>query len=657
MPHLSIDIETFSDVDLKKAGMYKYVQSPGFEVLLFAYAFDDDPVTGVDLTESSLPDNVLQALTDPTIKKTAWNAAFERVCLSKFFGLSLDPAQWECTMVKASMLGLPQSLDLCAKVLKLETGKLDTGKALIRYFCQPCKPTKTNGQRTRNYSADAPEKWQDFIEYNRQDVVVEREIRQRMAFFKIPEKESRLYALDQRINDRGVLLGMPFINACIAMYDQHRQQLTAEAIQITGLDNPNSIQQLTGWLSKEMPLDEIAGLRKTDIPVLKDAAAGYVNEETITRVLTIRQLMAKSSVKKYDTMVRVAGADNRARGMLQFGGAGRTQRWAGRFIQPQNLPRISDDMAESLHIARELVADGDMENVEFMFGSVSDTLSQLIRTALVAAPGHKLIPSDFSAIEARVIAWLAGEQWRLDVFNTHGKIYEASASQMFKVPIEKIKKGNPEYALRQRGKVAELALGYQGGVNALITMGALDMGIPEDELQDLVSSWRAANPAIVRYWKAVQNAALSAVLGTPVRIRHGITFFVRNDTLFIKLPSGRMMSYCRPRLTEGEYGDQLVYEGMDQVKKQWRRIPTYGGKLVENIVQAVARDCLAEAMLRLDDEGFAIVFHVHDEVVLEVPEDGATAADVDRLMCVVPDWATGLPLKADSYETKYYKKD
>lgn len=660
MKTLAIDIETYSSTDLLKSGVYKYVEAPDFTILLLACSFDNGPVEVFDLT--CIPQDadireasrkVFNALTDPTILKTAFNANFERTCLAKYFqnvspGFALPPEQWECTMVKASMLGLPLSLDMVSKVLKLSEQKDASGKALIKYFSCPCKPTKANGERTRNLPEHAPDKWQDFIDYCRQDVKTELAIREKINFFEIPDQEKKLWYLDQKINDNGVLLDSVFVNQAIAVSNENTTILTAEAIKLTNLDNPNSAAQLKDWLSAETG-ENVTSLTKEAIPeLLKNTDC-----DIVTRVLNIRQEMSKTSVKKYEAMKKGICADDRVRGLLQFYGANRTGRWAGRLVQVQNLPQ---NHLLDLDLARQVVKSGDLELTDILFGNVPDTLSQLIRTAFIAPDGHRFIVADFSAIEARVIAWLANEKWRLDVFNTHGKIYEASASQMFKVPIESVTKGS---ALRQRGKVSELALGYQGGPNALISMGALKQGLTEDELPKLVAMWRNANKQIVRLWNVVEDAAVTTVItGEPKQIMHGIRFSVEKGILFIQLPSGRRLSYLKPRLKKGIYGgESLTYEGMDQTTKQWKVQDTYGGKLVENIVQAIARDCLAVAMLRVDDAGYKIVMSVHDEIVCEVPDGFGSIEEMNKIMSNPIPWAKGLPLTADSYETKFYKKD
>ncbi|MFX3633740.1 MAG: DNA polymerase [Candidatus Pristimantibacillus sp.] len=644
MTTLRIDIETYSSVDLIKSGVYKYVDSPDFEILLFGYAFDNDPVHVVDLLDfEEIPQRVMDALEDPSIIKQAFNAAFERTCIAKHFGIPMEPEQWRCTAVHALYLGLPNYLEGVAKVLNLAAQKDTAGKNLIKYFSVPCKPTKTNGQRTRNYPHHALEKWEQYKDYCGQDVVVEREISDVLDQHPLPASEHRLWALDQKINDRGVLLDPQLVLNAIACDEQYKEKLMVEAIELTGLDNPNSGPQIKGWLLETEGL-EVDSLTKDTVPILLD----QVESDTAKRVLELRQELSKTSVKKYQAMERAICSDSRVRGLLQFYGAGRTGRWAGRLVQVQNLPR---NYLSDLELARQLLIEGNYELLELLFASVPDVLSQLIRTAFVPSTGNTFGVADFSAIEARVIAWLAGEQWRLDVFATHGKIYEASASQMFKIPLDEVTKDD-----RQRGKVAELALGYQGGPNALITMGALDKGLKEDELQPLVDAWRAANPAIKRYWYAVGDAAITAVEEQrTVKLKHGISFIYTPGTLFCQLPSGRRLAYFKPRLEEGSYGKkQLSYEGIND-KKQWVRLRTYGGKLVENIVQAVARDCLAESMIRLDGAGHTIVMHVHDEVILD--ESSGSLERASEIMGQPISWAPGLPLRADGYETDFYRKD
>ena len=649
MTTLGIDIETYSSVDIKKSGVYPYAQAPDFTILLFAYSIDAGPVEIIDLASGeTLPSDIQHMLIDDSVLKTAHNANFERTCISQYLDIHLPVKQWDCTMAKASMLGLPLSLDAAAKALKMDAEKSAAGKALIKYFSMPCKPTKSNGGRTRNEPHHDPDKWAQFKAYCVQDVVVEQAIRNKIAFFQPPYTERVLWGIDQTINDTGVLLDPQLIKNAISIDETYRERLTVEAVALTGLSNPNSAAQLKQWLTAETG-SEVDSLTKGAIPeLLKETEC--VN---VKRVLGIRQEMAKTSVKKYTAMMAARCKDNRVRGLLQYYGANRTGRWAGRLVQVQNLPQ---NHLTDLDLARQLVREGDGEMLDILFGNVPDTLSQLIRTAFVAPACHRFIVADFSAIEARVIAWLAGEKWRLDVFNTHGKIYEASASQMFKVPLESVTKGSP---LRQKGKVAELALGYQGGPNALVSMGALKMGIPEEELPKLVAMWRNANKAICRFWDTCGNAALTAVRdGERISIKYGIHFFLEKGILFIQLPSGRKLSYLRPQIRPNRFGSEAIsYEGMSQTTKQWGRQETYGGKLVENIVQAVARDCLADAIIRLDKAGYKIVMHVHDEVVCEMPYGEGSLEEVNQIMGQTIPWAKGLPLQADSYETEYYKKD
>lgn len=639
-----------------KSGVYKYSEAPDFEVLLFAYSFNGGDVRVVDVASEmhgELYDNMRKHLQDPGILKKAFNAAFERTCLAKYFGVTLDPAQWECTMVKASMLGLPLSLDHVAKALKLENQKDATGKALIKYFSMPCKPTKVNGERTRNRPEHAPEKWQAFKDYCVKDVIVEQDISKKIAFFEIPVSEKKLWALDQKINDGGVRLDRTLVKQAIQLDIANKEILTKKAIELTGLDNPNSAAQLKAWLTEEMD-EEVKTLRKADIPELLKAT----DCEIVSAVLKIRQEMSKTSVKKYLAMSRGICADGRMRGIHQMYGANRTGRWAGRLVQPQNLPR---NKMKDLDLARQIVREGDLELLTLMFGNVPDTLSQLIRTAFVAAKGNSLLLTDFSAIEARVIAWLANEKWRLDVFAGDGKIYEASAAMMYKIPIEAVTKTS-EY--RQRGKIAELALGYQGGPNAITSMEITNLvpvekRLPLDERVVIVDLWRKANRSIVRLWYAVQDAALKAVsTSTPVQIMHGIRFSVEKNILFIELPSKRRLAYLRPAIKSNRFGnDSLHYEGVNPDTKQWGFQETYGGKLVENIVQAIARDCLAEAMMRMDDAGYKIVMHVHDEIVIEAPKGTASMEEINKIMGMPMPWGKGLPLNGEGYETPYYKKD
>lgn len=627
--------------------MYRYTEADDFEILLFAYKADDGPVQVIDLANGELmPSEVMDALINPSVLKTAYNAPFERTCIAKHFGIPLPPEEWECTMVRAAMAGLPMGLDAAAAALRVPLQKMNEGKTLIRYFCVPCKPSKANGGRTRNMPWHDEQKWERFKEYNRIDVEVESEIREAINYFTIPAKERLIWQLDQRINDRGIRLDRRLIDAAIRMDTAKREQLLGEAAELTGLDNPNSVAQLKDWLEKAMD-EEIQSLNKKELPELLRKA----DSKIVRRVLQIRQELAKTSVKKYAAMRNAICRDGRGRGLVQFYGAGRTGRWAGRLIQVHNLLK---NTMKDLGLARQLVLEGDMATLELVFGSVLDTLGQLIRTAFIPSEGNALMPGDFSAIEARVLAYLAGEKWRLDVFNTHGKIYEASAAQMFRVPIESIKKGSP---MRDKGKIAELALGYQGGVNALKVMGALDMGLQENELQDLVSAWRNANKKIRQYWYDAEAAAIEAVeTGDRVTLGKGISFQMKNNTLFVHLPSGRSLSYLRPKLIDGKFGKVLSYEGTDD-KKKWTRIETYGGKIVENIVQAYARDLLADAMLRLDEAGYQIVLHVHDEAVPDHPNSRDALEEIEMIMSTPIPWAKGLPLRAEVFSTPYYKKD
>lgn len=649
MKLLSIDIETYSSVDLVKCGVYAYCESADFEILLFAYAVDDEEVQIVDLASGEkIPDDVLKAITDPAVIKTAYNANFERTCLAKHFVKPMPPEQWRCSSVHALMLGLPGHLEGVAKCLKLKEQKMKEGKALIRYFSVPCKPTKSNGGRTRNLPEHDPDKWTTFKDYCKQDVEVERQIRKKLGTFPIPEMEQKFWELDQKINDEGVLIDIGLVNHAIQADTIFQENLYKEAVSLTGLENPNSPAQLKGWLQKQGL--EVDSLAKKNV----EALMVEVEYPAVKRLLELRQAMSKTSVKKYEAMQRSICRDHRIRGLLQFYGANRTGRWAGRLVQIHNLPRNN---MNDLQIARDLLKSGNYEALELLFDNVPDVLSQLIRTAFIPSKGHRFIVADFSAIEARVIAWLAGERWRMEVFQSHGKIYEASAAQMFKVSIETIDKGSP---LRQKGKIAELALGYGGSKGALKQMGALEMGLTEDELPELVSAWREANPNIVNLWWDIEAAAIKAVKEKAVvKMQYGLTFHYTKGILLITLPSGRSLAYVRPKIGIDErFGkEQLTYEGIEQGSKQWGRIPTYGGKLTENIIQAIARDCLAVSMLRLAEAGYQINFHVHDEVILDVPIGTGSMEEVEKLMGQPIEWAPGLPLNADSFETDYYKKD
>ncbi|QAA31225.1 DNA polymerase [Clostridium manihotivorum] len=653
MNTLAIDVETYSSVDIKVSGAYKYCESPDFEILLFAYAFNDEPVQIIDLAQGEfIPDEVEAALQNPNIIKTAFNANFERNAISEYFKTTTPPREWQCTMVKALTIGLPGSLDMVGKVLKFaeDKQKMKEGKALIQYFCKPCKPTKTNGQRTRNLPEHAPDKWKTFKLYCKQDVEVEREIRNKLSRYETLDKEQRLWELDQIINDRGINTDIALIENAIKCDLGYAKMLEDEARELTGLDNPNSPTQLKKWISDRVGF-EVNSLTKDSIPALIEVAE-IQDEINVVRILELRQLMAKTSTKKYEAMIKARRTDGRVRGLLQFYGANRTGRWAGRLVQVQNLPQ---NHLPDLENARNLIREGKFDEVEFLYDSIPDTLSQLIRTAFIPSEGNRFMVADFSAIEARVIAWLAGENWRLDVFKTHGKIYEASASQMFHVPIDSIKKGSD---LRQKGKIAELALGYGGSVGAIMSMDK-SKSIPEEELPGLVKSWRSANPNITKFWWDVDKAAKKAIRErTTVEIQHGIKFIYNPGILFIQLSSGRKLSYIRPKIEKGQYdSDVITYEGMEQTSKQWTKLETYGPKLVENIVQATARDCLAEAMFKVEEAGYPVVMHVHDELIMDVPIGFGNLEEVNKIFGEPIEWAKGLPLKADGYECSYYMKD
>ena len=657
---LGIDIETFSSVDIKN-GAYAYSEAPDFEILLIAYKFsDEDKVKLIDLTDDPEELENLRfwdALTDPEVVKTAYNANFERTCLARHTGEAMPPEQWRCTMVLAVQLGLPRSLAAVGPALGLteEEQKKKTGAALIQYFCKPCKPTRTNGQRTKNTRLNAPEKWELFKEYNIQDVVTEQIILKRLRDFRPDQSEQDLWTLDQEINDRGVLLDIPMAGSIVEFDTERSADLLAEAQQITGLSNPNSLAQLKPWLADNGLATDT--LRKDDVAAMLADPSLHAN---VRRVLEIRQTLSKTSVKKYQTMLDIAGEDDRARGIMQFYG-GHTGRWAGRSLQPQNLARntMPDD---ELEVAREFVKMGDFESLEMIFGEPAPIFSQLVRTAFIPSPGNRFIVSDFSAIEARVIAWIAGEEWRLEVFRNDGDIYCESASHIYHVPV--VKHGiNGE--LRQRGKVAELALGYGGAVGAMKQMDTSG-SVPEDEMQGIVTQWRAESPKIVRMWRDCQDAAVSVIRGNQpkrvLRSLQGTEFYVKlvdgTPVLFIQLPSGRPIAYWDPKVMDTEMGPRITYMTQNQTTRKWERCETYGGKLTENIVQSVARDCLAEKMKLLESMGYPIVFHVHDELILDVPrEDKEAAALVDRIMGEPIDWAPGLPLKGGTYECDFYRKD
>ncbi|MBS6196842.1 MAG: hypothetical protein KH585_00570 [Oscillibacter sp.] len=663
MIHLSIDLETYSDVNLKKAGLYRYVQSPAFEILLFAYSFDGAPTQVIDMARGEeIPMEVIHALTDPQCLKHAYNAAFEWYCLSKYMGAQLPPAQWRDTMLHGLYAGYTAGLDATGRALGIpeDKQKLTTGKALIRYFCVPCKPTKANGGRTRNYPHHDPEKWELFKTYNGQDVVAEMEIERRLSVFPVPDFVQKQWETDLLINARGVAVDMDFCEGALELGETIRAKLTDEAVQLSGLQNPNSVKQLARWLSAETG-DDITTLRKETIKEL----LGRDNADHVQRMLEIRQELGKTSTKKYDAIEAAVCDDGRVRGLLQFYGANRTGRWAGRLVQVQNLPRT---YTEPLEFARELVKGRKLDALRTVYGSPNDTLSQLIRTAFVAAPGNVLIDADFSAIEARVISWLADEEWRLEVFRTHGKIYEASASQMFGVPLERIRKGNPEYSLRQRGKVAELALGYQGGVPAMRQMdtGKLLADLPDEEIKDIVDKWRNTNPKIRNLWYSFNDAAIRVIQnGGSLRVRC-CTFArecdcIRGTTcMTISLPSGRKLYYVEPAVGENRWGGpSITYMGVND-KNKWGRIETYGGKLVENVVQAIARDCLAQAIEHLEAAGLPVVFHIHDEVVIDTAAFDTNDAMLDKVVKIMSTpipWAEGLPLGADGWVGAFFKKD
>lgn len=642
---LEMDIETYSDVDLIKCGVYAYADSLAFEVLLFAYSLDGEETKVIDLAQGEeLPAEVESAIFDESIIKTAFNANFERTCLSKHFGRQISPKSWHCSAVQAAMLALPRSLEDVGAVLGLEKQKMKEGKDLIRYFCVPCKPTKSNGGRTRNLPCHAPGKWELFKTYCKRDVDVEKAIRYKLRNFPIPESEMEVYHLDQEINDRGILVDKKLVEQAVAGDLLHKDIVTKRAYELTGLENPNSVAQIKGWLEGKGV--EVDSLSKQAVSELIQESDGEVEE-----LLKLRLLMAKTSVKKYEAIERSVCSDGRVHGLLQFYGANRTGRWAGRLVQVQNLPQ---NHIVDLELARNLVKQGRFEDVELLYDSTPKVLSELIRTAFIPKPGCRFLVADFSAIEARVLAWFAGEQWRLDVFASHGKIYEASASAMFHVPIEEIKKGSP---LRQKGKIAELALGYGGSVGALTSMGALNMGLVEEELAPLVSTWRSANPHITQFWWDVDAAAIKAVTEKKQTRVGKISFEYKSGILFAALPSGRKLAYVKPRMALNKFDrNGLTYEGIGESGK-WGRIETYGPKLVENIVQGTARDLLAEAMLRLKKRGFDIVMHIHDEAVLEVPEGVSSVEEVCTIMAEQPEWAKGLPLRADGYECAFYKKD
>lgn len=677
---MNVDIETYSDVDIKTAGAYAYAESPAFEILLIAYKIDDLSVKVIDLFRHKkwVSENIRlgmvisrgtkiwerfhecdefhDALLDPDYIKTAYNANFERTCLAAYYKEPMPPEQWRCTAVHAATLGLPSTLGAVGEALGLpeDAQKDKIGKSLIQYFCKPCRPTKANGGRTRNLPEHAPEKWAQFVEYNRQDVVTETAIREKLSIYPIPEEEQRLWELDQRMNDKGVRLDMPFVDNILGFDGGYQERLMEEAREVTGLDNPNSLPQLKSWFKSSYGMD-VKSLTKETIPKIVEeleASEGLFDIQPALRVLDIRKEMGKTSTKKYAAMKKAVCRDGYLRGVLQFYGANRTGRWAGRIVQVHNLPQ---NKIPDIDYARELVSEGDFETLELLFEGVPFVFSQLIRTAFIPSPGCRFCVADFSAIEARVIAWLAREEWRLEVFRTHGKIYEASASQMFHVPIEDIRKGSK---LRQQGKVAELALGYGGAFGAIKSMDKAG-SIPDDEIPMLVANWRRASPNICRFWREAEAAAKMAIRERrAVKLKNGISFSYINRILFIRLLSGRKLAYFDARIEDTEKGEAITYAGVEQQTKRWGRLETWGGKLVENIVQATARDCLAATMMQVDRMGYRIMMHVHDEIIVDAPKEDIHALDnIIRVMGQELPWAPGLPLKGDGYETLYYRKD
>lgn len=655
--HLYIDNETYSSVDLKESGAYKYIESPDFEILIIGYAIDDGPVKQIDLAcGEEMSEEFEDALFDPECLKVAHNAVFERLNFKRI-GYDIPAEQWYCTSVKAAYCGLPLSLDGVSKTLNLTDKKLDTGKALIKYFSCPCKATRVNGMRTRNYPKHAPEKWEMYKEYNRYDVLAEREIFHKLEKYEIPEIERRMYVLDQNINDRGILVDMELAKSAIDVDNTYTSMLVQHAQQLTGLENPNSPTQIRQWIEKKTG-SVVLSLSKETMPDLFKEFADYPD---VIELLNIRKKLSKTSIKKYYAMINCAMSDNRVRGTFQFYGANRTGRWAGRLLQLQNL---SKNHISHIEVPRELIRARDWEAVEIMYDDVADILSQLVRTALIASPGKVFSVADFSAIEARVISWLANEKWRMDVFRSDGKIYEATGAKMFNVPISSITKGS---VLRDKSKISELALGYEGSLGALKRMGGERMGLSDTEMMSLVRKWRMANPAIVDMWKEIDEASKEAV-----RYRRPVTCTCRNiifdcdgEFMTIQLPSGRKLFYYHPRFKDKKIGRStmptqvLCYEGVVQETKQWGEIDTYGGKLTENIVQAISRDLLGNSMLNLENSEYYPVCHIHDECLVEVPEENAKEyyEEMDYIMSTPPDWASDLPLRADGYTTPFYLKD
>lgn len=654
---LYIDIETYSSVDITKSGAYKYIESPDFEILIVGYALNDGPVTVVDLAQGEeLSDFFLEALHDPKCLKVAHNAVFERLSFRRI-GYDVPAEQWYCTSVKAAYCGLPLSLDNVSKVLDLKDKKLEVGKSLIRYFSCPCKPTKINGGRTRNYPEHAPDKWEMYKEYNKYDVLAEREIYKLLEKYTIPESERRLYAVDQHINDRGITVDVELAAAAIDIDTMYTQTLLDKATALTGLDNPNSLAQIKKWVLRKTGC-EISSLAKGEI---ENVAADFADYPEVLELLELRKELSKTSVKKYYAMLNCAGSDNRVRGTFQFYGANRTGRWAGRLLQLQNLAK---NYVSNIELPRELVRRKDLDAVEMLYGQVADILSQLIRTALIAPEGKTLAVADFAAIEARVISWLAGEQWRMDIFKGDGKIYEATGARMFGVPIESITKGSE---IRGKAKISELALGFGGSVNALRRMGGEKMGLSDTEMKSLVKRWRDANPRIVYLWEDVERAAKEAVKyrRRSIAADGKLTFECDGDNLMVRLPSGRQLFYrhatikTKPKPNVPTMAPTIWYEGVVQETKHWGEIDIYGGKLAENCVQAIARDLMASALMSLDEAGHEVIAHIHDEVIVEVEKNSAKQkyAEIVSLMEKTPDWAEGLPLKADGYITPFYLKD
>lgn len=641
---MGLDLETYSSAPLPRCGVYRYCDAPDFEILLFSYAFDDAPVKTIDLASGeTLPQEAISALEDPTIIKVAYNAQFERVCLSRYLGHWLDPHQWRCTMVMAAYLTLPGRLADAAVALGATEKKMEEGKDLIRYFSVPCKPTKTNGGRTRNLPADAPEKWAVYRQYNAQDVETERAIRKALEKYPLPEQEWELYALDQQINDRGVRVDKKLVKNAIAVDAVFAQAAYQRAKELTGLENPGSVNQLKAWLAdQDMPMESLA--RK----IVQEKAAQA--DGIVAELLNLRLELSKTSVKKYEAMARCVCRDGRVHGLLQFYGANRTGRWAGRLVQAQNLPQ---NHLPDLELAREIVKSGDEELLDALFASVPGTLSELIRTAFIPKDGCRFLVADFSAIEARVLAWLANEEWVLEEFRGKGKIYEATASRMFHIPQESIVKGNPNYEYRQKGKQATLSCGYGGGVGALKAMGAK---MPEEEMQPLVDAWRAANPNIVAFWSALDRAARTVIRKkTSARVGK-VTLYWQDDKMFMRLPSGRNLCYQSPHFTGNRFGSDAIGYYAPNAAGQMVVQETFGGKLAENATQAIARDILAHALLTLEKNGYPVIFHVHDEAVIEMSIGQGALEEACRLMAIAPDWAENLPLRADGYECAYYQK-